>query len=81
MINSRLMVNPATESRTRYPNQRITILHLRDQRSPRVAQTRVLMAILMPRTNHLPKQLDIDVLAFVPSNAFLCTDDRNTRTP
>lgn len=81
MIDPRLMVNPTPESRTRYSNQRVTVLHLGYQRPARVPQTGILVAVLMTSANHLSKQLHIYVLALVPADALLCTDKWDAGTP
>lgn len=81
MINSWLVIHPTPESRTSYPDQRVSIFDFRYQRSSRISEACVLIPILMAGTNHLPEQLHVYVLALVPTNALLRVNYWHGGTP
>lgn len=66
------MIDSATETGTRNANQRVTTARIaHNQRTTRIAQTSVLMAIRMASAEHLVKQFDADLFAFVPVDAII----------
>lgn len=72
MIDARLMINAATKAGTRDAHQRVSTARIsHNQRPARVAQTCVLVAVRMARTEHLVEQFHVDLLALMPFDAVI----------
>lgn len=72
MIDARLMINAATKAGTRDAHQRVPTARIsHNQRSARVTETSVLVAVRMARTEHLVEQFDVDLLALMPFDAVI----------
>lgn len=66
------MVDAAAEAGARDAHQRVPAARIaHNQRSARVAQAGVLVAIRMAGTEHLVEQFHVDLLALVPFDAVL----------